>query len=389
MKALSIARSGILLWLLAVSPSALRAEVEISSSPSPQGGPRALVIRVGRIIPVSGPETGPGAVVIEKGRIAALGSQVILPAAAKVLDFPKAVLFPGFIDAGCQLGLGQKNTETAAAFVPDYRVSDAFDAEGSGLLGAVKSGITSLHLIPGDADPVSGFCGVVKADGSGRARWLRRRSGLHLSFAEELYLRGRQPTSALGCLDWLEASDHPQIRRFKSGAVRGFITALKSGHVSLAARVSAQKAWDTVLLTGTGVRDLGPLLKKKVKGVILRCIQPSARLFDRRIPAALSRAGVSFAFMTQAPSHPSKLLRLSAVVARQAGLSKEAAHRALSLDAARLLGVADRVGSIEKGKDADLLVLSHDPTDPRARLLLVVQDGRIVYRAKRLAEGVK
>ena len=84
---------------------------------------------------------------------------------------------------------------------------------------------------------------------------------------------------------------------------------------------------------------------------------------------------------------PAEGLRLSAVVARMGGLSRSDAWKALTLDAARLLGVDDRVGSLEVGKDADILVMTREPSDPRARLMWVVQDGRVVANPLSIKEN--
>jgi imidazolonepropionase-like amidohydrolase len=69
-------------------------------------------------------------------------------------------------------------------------------------------------------------------------------------------------------------------------------------------------------------------------------------------------------------------------MARDGGLALDAAHRALTLGAADLLGVSDCVGSLVPGKHGDLVILTHDPIDPRAQILAVVQDGRITYRVE-------
>ena len=70
-----------------------------------------------------------------------------------------------------------------------------------------------------------------------------------------------------------------------------------------------------------------------------------------------------------------------AVIAARRGLAADRALRAITLDAAKILGVDATVGSLKAGKDADLIVLSAPITDPRARLLLCVQDGKVVFRA--------
>jgi imidazolonepropionase-like amidohydrolase len=118
---------------------------------------------------------------------------------------------------------------------------------------------------------------------------------------------------------------------------------------------------------------LGPLLTGKSK----------QELKDRSLEAApaMERAGVVFAFTTDHPVIPSYSLPLCAAYAVGAGMSPEGALRALTLDAARVLDLESRLGSLEAGKDGDCFIADGDLLDPRSRVLTTVVGGQVAWEA--------
>ena len=98
-------------------------------------------------------------------------------------------------------------------------------------------------------------------------------------------------------------------------------------------------------------------------------------------PKVLHEAGVKFAIMTDAVGSGIRFLPLCAAMAVKHGLPWEAALKAVTITPAEILGVADRVGSIERGKDADLRILSGDPLDIKSKVEMVLIDGKILYSA--------
>ncbi|HKB15853.1 MAG TPA: amidohydrolase family protein, partial [Planctomycetota bacterium] len=121
------------------------------------------------------------------------------------------------------------------------------------------------------------------------------------------------------------------------------------------------------------------LLKEGGVGVVCGPFDASTPLRALRSPAALAAAGVPIAFCTDGPAHEPEALRLSAALAVRAGLDPERALRALTTEAAALLGATDRVGSLEPGRDADLVVWSGNPLDLATRPLAVIVGGEIVW----------
>jgi imidazolonepropionase-like amidohydrolase len=97
-------------------------------------------------------------------------------------------------------------------------------------------------------------------------------------------------------------------------------------------------------------------------------------------PGVLAKAGVEIALMTDHPVIPVHYLPICAALAAKAGLDEDVALNAITINPAKILGIEDRVGSIEQGKDADIVVFDKHPLDIQAKTHYVLIDGNVVYR---------
>jgi imidazolonepropionase-like amidohydrolase len=113
--------------------------------------------------------------------------------------------------------------------------------------------------------------------------------------------------------------------------------------------------------------------------VVFPPLGPTPREKFLAAPGLLAAQGVEIAFSSAAPATNEHDLRTSAALAAAAGLPRDTALRALTLDAAEIIGLADRVGSIEVGKDGDIVVVGGDPLDLASPIVLVIIDGDVVY----------
>ena len=142
--------------------------------------------------------------------------------------------------------------------------------------------------------------------------------------------------------------------------------------------------FDRVLVGNSMIYQIADRLAEAKETVILPpeiAFEPQTR---NRVnaPAVLSRAGVKIAFTPSPPNlegHGTFPFRVAEVV--KGGLDRAAALRAMTLTPAEILGVADRVGSLEEGKDANILFFDGDPFDPRSRLRKVMLEGEFVHEA--------
>ena len=100
-----------------------------------------------------------------------------------------------------------------------------------------------------------------------------------------------------------------------------------------------------------------------------------------KTPGILAKAGVKTAIMTDHPCTPVQYLPLCAAVAVREGMDETEALRAITINPAEITGIADRVGSLETGKDADIIVMDGHPLELRSRVLYTIINGRVVRRA--------
>lgn len=342
-----------------------------------------LVIKAGTVIPVEGPPVEGGAVTLDGAKIRSVGPAAAAPAGARVLDFPGAVAFPGFVDGATFLGARRQRDETASPSLPDLRMADAVDPLDPAFDAARAAGITTFHVAPGNANPIGGRTAVGKVLPRGRVRWLAREAGLKISAVQREYVPDRAPTSLVGAEDLVrQAVARGGLDAFRGeSAGRVFVSARERGEVAFAGRLKELFGRAPVLLSDASAGEHPERLVGAAAGFILGPMLPELEDRDRAAAASLARAGFGLGFSSGAPVQPPEVLRLSAAVSVLGGLPKEAAWTALTLGCAQLLGVADHVGSLIPGKDADVLVLTHEPADPAARILLVVQDGEIVWSA--------
>jgi len=395
--------------------------------------PPPLALKAARLLPVNGEPIPEGTILLAQGRIAALGTDVAIPEGAEVRELPGRVIVPGFIDAHGYLSGYYERDEALDAFTPDLRMVDVFDPSDQRLAQHLAAGITTALLAPGNGNVAGGCTALVKLAG---ASWedgvLRAEAGLKLSFSAEALRSNRYPTSYAGLFDLLQhrlaeiatapnetpTEARPARLKLRAGQEgeegqetgkaepsatqattevptwepqRETLRRVLQGELALHAHaVQAHEIMDAVRLAEEfGLR---PVLfhadrAYEVVGVLGNLKWPVVcgplRLADDRKvlenPAQLAAAGIPLAFCTDAPLSDPESLRRSAVLAAMYGLPRAAALRALTLGAAEILGVADRLGSLEVGKDADLVVFNGDPLDLTSRVEMVVVGGRVAY----------
>ena len=343
------------------------------------GGPMTA-LRVGSVYQDGAVTPGPLTILIQDGRIVALGAEVTVPATATRVDHPGALAFPGFVDAAAGLGVDKARSAPARPYVPDLAVADGLDAGDPRFPTHVAAGVTSFHGIPGASEPVGGRSAVFGWR-SGVARFLGRNVTLGISLDEEAYASDRAPTSTLGLLQ-----DLPDLLASASFAeVRGrqrpvFLRAADGAQVDLALELTQRHRLRTILGADLSALEdrVGRIAAAGLEGVVVRTFAPATPEFERRRLGDLAQAGVRFAFGSDGGLDGPHGLRLAAMAAARAGVPETALERALTIDAAAMLGLAERIGSLAVGREADILILSGHPLDPRSRMLAVLQDGHPV-----------
>jgi imidazolonepropionase-like amidohydrolase len=409
-------------------PSALPAQL---GSYNPRPGPRETVaIRGGDVFPVSGPEIPRGTVVIRDGRIAAVGANVSVPAGARVIDAAGLRVYPGMIASGTQMGLDEideganatvDNAETGR-FNPNAQAFYGFDAHSAYIgtdrvvgitavvthpSGGIISGQAALMDLAGDTPPEMGvvpkLAMVVNLPGGGRGG----RGGFG-GFGGAAAGGSNANTAALDSLKsmlddaraygkaWaaynkdksLPRPEHDVKLESLQPVVDGTMPVLfpvdGSSEIRDAVNFADQQHLKAIILGGRDASKVADLLKQHDVPVIVTGVMSLPAGEDDpydvnyALPARLDSAGVRFAIASGEPNPDTRNLPFVAGMAAAFGLDKADALKSVTLWPAQIFGVADRMGSIEVGKMANLVVTDGDLLEARTTTKYLFIDGRNV-----------
>lgn len=364
---------------------------------------QTVAITNGKIYPISGPVIERGTVVIQNGKIAAVGANVAVPAGARVIDATGKIVTPGFMDSSTGLGTVEIGAAegTNDQSTNDDKITAAFNVADNlnpfsmlipvtrveGITRAVVAPSTGRSLIAGtgaivqlgdlsiNRNPVAMYAvlgerGAALSGGGARsAAILRLKEALQdaKDYAEHraAFESAQRREYALSRLD-LEALV-PVVR----GTLPIVINVNRASDILAALRLAREYNLRLIL---AGVAE-GPLVARQIADAKVTVVMnPMNNIphFDALSIALddagrLNAAGVNVVFASF-DSHNARNIKQAAGNAVSYGMPYDAALRAVTINAARLWGIADRYGSLEVGKDADVVVWSGDPfeltTDP-------------------------
>jgi len=382
-----------------VAPSAPRTALR-DPQPAARDAQPAIAIVNARILPVSGPAIERGTVVVRGGRIAALGANPAIPVGARVIDAAGKIVTPGLIDSGVQTGIVEiplSADGTADERTTDARVSaaftvvDAFNGNSTLIPITRVDGITRVLVTPagtgnvflgqgavmdltGAQVPVSvtrapavmvaalGETGAGVAGGSRSTAILRLRE--ILEDARD-YGTNRAAFNTGGRRDYARTRlDLDALQPVLKGQVPLAVQANRASDLLAAVRLAAEFRLRLVLVGASEAWMVADQLAQARVPVVVKPLTniPSFESLGATLEnaARLSRAGVTFA-LASFDTQNARNLRQETGNAIANGLDRDAALAAVTLAPARLWGVADRVGSLEVGKDADVVIWSGDP----------------------------
>lgn len=369
-------------------------------------------------------ETFSGYIGMEGGRIAALGPMDACPAISEGdYDAQGGELYPGFVDAHCHLGLLADGlsydqddcNEESDPVTPNLRAIDALYPLDNCFREAREGGVTTVLTGPGSANPIGGQFAAVKTAG----RWIDDmivKAPVAMKFALGENPKGaygekketpmtRMATAALIREQLAKAQEYARkqaeaaedtdkeppdydakleaLAAVVKGELPAHFHAHRADDIATAIRISKEFHLDYVILHATEGHLVADLLAKEGVRVV-----PGPIIGDRSKPelahqrvenaAILAKAGVKLAICTDHPENPIQYLPLAAATACRAGLDPETALRAITIDAAEIAGIADRVGSIKVGKDADLVLYNGHPFAFESRIQQVWINGKAV-----------
>jgi len=372
-----------------------------------QERPHALV--GARVLPISAPPIEDGVVLVRGGRIEAVGGRAgfALPSDAVVIDCAGKVIMPGLVDTHSHVG-GGWGADDSAPIQPGVRMLDAVNCRDAGLQRAQAGGITTINVMSGSGHLMSGqtiylknrdgntieelayrfpdgsiMGGMKMANGTNShdkapfpgtrgksAALVREQFVAAQEYRRKLQAAGddaeKRPARDLSMEGLLEVLDKKRVVHHHTHRHDDIVTVL---------RLSQEFDFRVVLHhVSEAWRVADEIAAAKVPCSLIVIDTPGGKLeamdFDARSAAELEKRGAPelVAFHTDDWITDSRLFLRSAALAVRAGLSRETALAGLTINPARMLDLGDRVGSLEPGKDADVIVLSGDPLSVYTRV---------------------
>ncbi|MTK10950.1 MAG: amidohydrolase [Clostridiaceae bacterium] len=382
-----------------------------------------LLIKNGTVLTISGEPIEKGEVLVKDNKIIKVGVNLEVPSGCRAYDAKGGYIMPGIIDAHCHIGMledcmgfeGDDVNEMREVVGPEYRAIDAINPMDFSFKEAYENGVTTVCTGPGSANVIGGQFAVIKTKGKRIDKMIVKASAaMKVAFGEnpkrchneKNEVPTTRMTTAAILRDWLFRTKYymeSKENAVKEGKTQNFdmkleaLIPLLKGEITMKAhahraddiftsiRIAKEFNLKLTLDHCTEGHLIADELAEEgysaIVGPTLGCrpkIELKELTFDT--PVVLYNSGVKIALMTDHPVIPVHYLPLCAALAVRAGLSEEAALKAITLNPAEILGIGDRVGSLEEGKDADIVVFDKHPFDIQAKSQLVLINGEIVYK---------
>ena len=377
----------------------------------------------GYLHPVDVPDIPDGYLQVENGIITAIGAMADCPRdGAEELDLAGKHVTPGFVDAHCHLGLfgnalgfeGDDGNESTDPCTPQLRAIDGINPLDRCFQEAREGGVTTVLTGPGSANPIAGQFAAVKTAGSVVDEMiLLAPAAMKFALGENpknVYNERhetpvtRMATAAIMRENLRKAAEYRDKQRAAAedeeaeapdfdaklealvpvveGTLPAHFHAHRADDIATAVRIAREFHLKYVIVHGTEGYAIADYLAREGARVITGpCLgdrsKPELAGMTLANPALLHEAGVQMAICTDHPETPVQHLPICAAMAVKGGLAPEDALKAITLDAAALAGVADRVGSLTPGKDGDFVILSGSPLDWMTRVEQVYINGRL------------
>ena len=351
---------------------------ELTLSLQPINAERAVAFKADRLYLGDGKHIDDGIVLVQDGVIHKVGSDVQIPEGVSVIEL-KGMLSPGLIASHGYEGLGGESTDSTRAVLPEADISIAFKPSHLDFAASLEAGVTSIVLAPSTSMLVPGTTAVVKTAGG---KIVRRPAQLQVVLSGDALSYNRFPTSHAGAmaeLDRLFSEPEGQIARAVSGNLPVLIAVNDRADIARATDFAGRYRLRGALYGSIWAEDVIDLIAGSGLGVVCDPFDVGDDGRSMRSVVALANRGVRLGFGLDAPGRSPENLRFGAALCVREGLDPKLALKAMCGDAAAIAGVERRVGRLERGLDADLVLWSGDPTELTSSVLAVYIDGKLVH----------
>ncbi|WP_461614429.1 amidohydrolase [Clostridium sp. Marseille-QA1073] len=364
-----------------------------------------------------------GAIIVDNGKIVVIGKDLEIPENSTVIDAQGGFLMPGMIDAHCHVGMwengigfeGADGNEATDPVTPHLRAIDGINPVDKSFEEALLAGITTVATGPGSANVIGGQFAIMKTYGKKLEEMIIDDcAAMKVAFGENpkrVYNKQNKcPSTRMGTAavlreNLIKAKNYVEKQRksiegnekapefdMKLDALAKVIRkeiplkahAHRADDILTAIRIAKEFGVEISLEHCTEGHLIVDYLKEEtLKGIIVGPTLSDRSKFELQnltfeTPAILNSAGLKIALMTDHPVIPLQYLPVCAALAAREGLNEEEALKAITINAAEVLGIDDRVGSIEVNKDADIVIYNGHPFDLRNKVKFVMINGSIV-----------
>ena len=408
-------------------------------------GAEQAAIQGGTILPISGAAIENGIVLIEDGKIAAIGRNIAVPMDVRSIDAGDKFVMPGLIDSQSRLFVVESEFNEGRSIAPELNILDGLDPFIKEAPEVAAQGVTAVYIAPVGRSLIGGSGAVLKLSGSKdvgrmllkddiavkatigvsannqsssldrlaqyssirealldtkiymhqRGKHAREMAEYKKKMAEYEKKKQARPTEKL------EKPKRPA--RFRPNPTREVLSKVLDKEIPLqieAHRVTdilhairladefgftliLDKCTEGYMIADDIARSKATVLLGPVTTSFIDTLRLEYRNHDLHNAAILSRRGIKLALgVSGRDGASSKFVALAAAMAVAGGMDKDLALRAVTLTPAEILGVADRIGSLDVGKDADIVILNGHPLDTLSRVEMVLIDGRTVFERK-------